>query len=118
MTESRNRRRNVRVLGPFDGARRGLFDLPLHIYDLSIGGCFVKWVHDPPHKGQAMSIRIDLPTGVTFVAKAETAFVSPGFGFGVKFCELSDEDRIQLETAVQTHQLSGAAQAQIPASIV
>ena len=112
MTESRNRRQNARVLGPFDGVRRGLFDLPLHIYDLSIGGCFVKRVHDPPDQGQVLSIRIDLPTGETVVAKAETVFVSPGFGFGVKFCELSDEDRKQLETALETHQV------QLPASIV
>jgi hypothetical protein len=109
-TESRNRRQSLRILGPFDGTRRGLFDLPLQIYDLSIGGCFVKWVHEAPHKGQIMSIRIELPNGDTVVEKAETAFVSPGFGFGVKFCQLSDENRNRLETALEMREHSGAGQ--------
>jgi PilZ domain len=104
MIKSNNRRRNVRVLGPFDGTRGGLVDMPLQIYDLSIGGCFVKWVHTAPQKGQILSIRIELPNGETLVANAETVFVSPGFGFGVKFCELSDENRIRLETVLEMPQ--------------
>jgi hypothetical protein len=44
------------------------------------------------------------------VTKAETALVSPGSGFVVKFCELSKEDRIRLETALEMHQHSGAVQ--------
>jgi hypothetical protein len=110
MTESSNRRQHLRILGPFDGTRHGLFDLPLQIYDVSSGGCFVKWVHTPPHKGEILSIRIEFPNGEAVVAKAETAFVSPGFGFGVKFCQLSSEDRIRLETALEVHQHSGAVQ--------
>ena len=60
-----NRRKNVRVLGPFDGMRPGLFDLPLQIYDLSLGGCFVNSVHEAPQKGQVFPIHIDLPNGET-----------------------------------------------------
>jgi PilZ domain len=110
MKKSSNRRQNLRILGPFDGTRHGLFDLPLQIYDLSIGGCFVKWVHDSPHNGQLLSIRIELPSGDAVVTKAETAFVSPGFGFGVKFCQLSNENRMRLETALEIHQHSGSVQ--------
>jgi hypothetical protein len=97
-----NRRQNVRVLGPFDGMRPGLFDLPLQIYDLSIGGCFVNSTHEAPQRGQIFPINIELPTGETLVAKGETAFVRPGFGYGVKFCELSDENRTRLETALES----------------
>jgi hypothetical protein len=96
-----NRRQNVRVLGPFDGMRPGLFDLPLQIYDLSVGGCFVNSVHEAPQRGQIFPINIELPTGETLVAKGEMAFVRPGFGYGVKFCELSEDNRSRLETALE-----------------
>jgi hypothetical protein len=99
-----NRRQNVRVLGPFDGTRPGLFDMPLQIYDLSIGGCFINSVHDPPRKGQRFPLHIELPNGDTVVAKGETAYVRPGFGYGVKFCQLSDENRGRLESALETLQ--------------
>jgi PilZ domain-containing protein len=111
MTESgRNRRQNVRLLGPFDGRRPGLFDMQLQIYDLSIGGCFVNSVHDPPHKGQTFSIHIELPNGETLVAKGETASIRPGFGYGVRFTELTDENRVRLENALEDLQTSGALQ--------
>jgi hypothetical protein len=102
MTDSaENRRRDVRVLGPFDGTRPGLFDLPLQIYDLSIGGCFINSVHDAPRQGQVFPIHIELPNGETVVAKGETAYVRPGFGYGVKFCQISDDHRARLHSALE-----------------
>ena len=103
------RRRSVRVIGPFDGMRPGLFDMPVQIYDLSVGGCFVNSVHEAPHRGQVFAIHVDLPTGETVVAKGETAFVRPGFGYGVKFCELSDDNRKRLESALESIQQSAIA---------
>ena len=104
-----NRRQNIRVLGPFDGNRPGVFDMPLQIYDLSAGGCFVNSVHEAPARGQFFSLRIELPTGETIVTKCETASVRPGFGYGVKFCQLSEDDRIRLEQAVEMiRQAAGA----------
>ncbi len=41
-----NRRRHVRIAGPFDGCRVGALDTPLSIFDLSRGGCFVNAMHD------------------------------------------------------------------------
>jgi hypothetical protein len=105
-----NRRKNVRVLGPFDGMRPGLFDLPLQIYDLSLGGCFVNSMHEAPQKGQVFPIHIDLPNDETFVAKGEMAFVRPGFGYGVKFCQISDENQRRLEQALELLQRSEAPQ--------
>jgi PilZ domain-containing protein len=105
-----DRRRHVRVIGPFDGVRPGLCDMPVEIYDLSVGGCFVNSVHQAPHRGQIFAIHVDLPTGETIVAKGETAFVRPGFGYGVKFCELSDDNRKRLETALESMQQSVVAQ--------
>lgn len=105
-----NRRKNVRVLGPFDGKRPGLFDLPLQIYDLSVGGCFINSVHEAPHQGQVFPLQIELPNGETIVAKGETAYVRPGFGYGVKFCQMSDDHRSRLQEALDVLQRSEAAQ--------
>jgi PilZ domain len=101
MTDPTERRRHMRVLGPFDATRPGTFDMSLQIYDLSAGGCFVNSIHDAPPKGQVFVIQIDLPDGGTIAAKGETAFVRPGFGYGVRFHELSEETRNQLESALE-----------------
>ena len=93
-------RQSVRVLGPFDGVRPGIFDMPVQIYDLSIGGCFVNSVHEPPARGQVFTLNIELPTGETIITKCETASVRSGFGYGVKFCEMSEDSRLQLERAI------------------
>jgi len=93
-------RQNVRVLGPFDGVRPGVFDMPVRISELSVGGCFVNSVHDPPESGLIFTINIDLPGGQTIVTHCETASVRPGFGYGVKFCQMSDDSRLELERAI------------------
>ena len=94
-------RQSVRVLGPFDGIRPGIFDMPVQIYDLSIGGCFVNSVHDPPARGQIFTLNIELPTGDTIVTKCETASTRSGYGYGVKFCQMSEDCRARLEHAIQ-----------------
>jgi hypothetical protein len=102
MTEPDNfRRRSVRVVGPFDGVRPGIFDMPIQIYDLSTGGCFVNSVHEPPARGHVFTINIDLPTGETIGAMCETASVRPGFGYGVQFREMSEDCRARLQRAIE-----------------
>jgi hypothetical protein len=93
-------RQSVRVLGPFDGVRPGVFDMPVKINDLGIGGCFVNSMHAPPEPGQIFTIHINLPTGETIVAHCETASVQPGYGYGVRFCDMSADIRMQLERAI------------------
>ena len=97
MTESR--RKAHRVTGPFDGCRLGLIDTPLLIYDLSEGGCFVNSLHDTP-VGQRISLRLTLPYEGAVTVKAETVYSRPGFGFAVRFIELSDETRACLQSAL------------------
>ena len=75
--------------------------MPLQIYDLSVGGCFVNSVHDAPKQGQMFPIHIELPNGETVVAKGETAYVRAGFGYGVKFCQISDDNRARLQSALE-----------------
>jgi len=98
---AKDRRQSVRVVGPFDGVRPGMVDMPIQIHDLSTGGCFVNSIHQPPARGQIFTIKIELPTGHTIVAQCEMAFARPGFGYGVKFCQLSDECRVRLARAIE-----------------
>ena len=46
-------------------------------------------------------IHIELPNGETVVAKGETAYVRPGFGYGVKFSQISDDNRARLHSALE-----------------
>ena len=87
-----------RVTGPFEGVRRGLLDVDVQTYDLSEGGCFVTSVHEQPC-GVEIELDIDLPNG-TISAKGETRHGRAGYGFGVRFVDLSDEDHKRLEQAL------------------
>jgi hypothetical protein len=79
-------------MGPFDGCRGGVLDTPLLIYNLSEGGCFVNSLYDTP-VGQRLVLRISLPNEGIVTIDAETVYVQPGFGFAVRFVDVSDETR-------------------------
>jgi hypothetical protein len=79
-------------VGPFDGCRGGVLDTPLLIYNLSEGGCFVNSLYDTP-VGQRLVLRISLPNEGIVTIDAETVYVQPGFGFAVRFVDVSDETR-------------------------
>ena len=55
------RRRHVRIVGPFDGYRVGLIDAPVTSYDLNEGGCFVSLVRTAPAAGQHLVLKIEVP---------------------------------------------------------
>ena len=46
-----DRRRHIRIVGPFDAYRVGLIDSAVTLYDLSEGGCFVNFVNESPTAG-------------------------------------------------------------------
>ena len=50
--------------------------------------------------GQKLSLRISLPFEGIITVKAETVYVRPGFGFAVRFIELSDETFACLQSAL------------------
>jgi hypothetical protein len=83
-----NRRRHDRVPGPFDGRRVASLATPVRIYDLSEGGCFVTSFHDQ-QPGVGFWLEIDLPYEGWIRVKAETLYVRPGFGFAVRFTEMT-----------------------------
>ena len=101
MTELRKERRQaIRIRKPFDACCPGIIELPLRIYDLSLGGCLVNSFHTPPVGGKAFTIEIDLGAEGTMAVEVETTYVLPGFGYGVRFREVPADARRRLECAL------------------
>jgi CheY-like chemotaxis protein len=94
------RRRHVRVRGPFDGYRVGLIDTPICIADLSEGGCFISSSHPAPSPGQHVMLRIDLGEQGWICLKAKTVHARPDFGFAVAFIEVPADAASRLARAL------------------
>lgn len=94
-----NRRQHERMPGPFDGRRVGSLATPVRIYDLSAGGCFVTSLHEQ-QPGIAFVLEIELPYEGWIRLKAETLYVRPGFGFAVRFTEMTAETAERLRWAL------------------
>lgn len=98
--EADNRRRHIRVPGPFNGRRRGVLPVPLHIHDLSVGGCLVQSFHENPI-GRRMTIEIELPYEGWLAVQAEVRYSRADYGFAVEFVEVPPETRGKLEWVIQ-----------------
>jgi PilZ domain-containing protein len=94
-----NRRQHERMPGPFDGFRVGALETPVRIYDLSFGGCFINSLHEQ-ELGIRFTLKIELPYEGWIQLRAETVYLRPGFGFAVRFTEMSDEVAQRLERAL------------------
>ena len=94
------RRQHDRVTGPFDGRRVNLLETPVRIYDLSEGGCFVNSLHEQ-QSDVTMGLKIDLPSEGWITLTARTLYRKPGFGFAVRFIDMTDEDSKRLKRAVE-----------------
>jgi hypothetical protein len=92
-------RLHPRVTGPFEGVRRGLLDVDVQIYDLSEGGCFVTSVHEQAC-GVEIELEIELPFTGTISVNGETCHGRAGYGFGVRFVELTVDDQKRLDRAL------------------
>lgn len=91
----RPRRRYERATGPFDG----LLDVPVLLYDLNLGGCFINTPHQLP--GGTMSVlRINLPVEGWITVNAETLY-SLQHGFAVRFPELDSDTSARIGRAVE-----------------
>lgn len=95
-----DRRETARLHGPFDGWRLGELDTPVRIYDIGAGGCFVHSMHEE-RPGIVLTLRIDMPSGVTVQVRAETIYSRPGFGFAVRFLDLDGATLACIEHAVE-----------------
>jgi hypothetical protein len=93
------RRRHVRVIGPFDGRRRGAIDTPILIHNLSEGGCFVDSLLQA-EAGRRLTLGVSVPGEDWITVKAEVVHGQPGFGFAVRFVEMPDATRARLARVV------------------
>jgi hypothetical protein len=98
--EAANRRRHDRVSGPFDGRRIGVLHTPVRIYDLSGGGCFINSMHEQK-PGIAVVLEIDLPGEGWIRVKCETLYTKPGFGFAVRFVDMTAGISTRLERGLE-----------------
>jgi hypothetical protein len=95
------RRQHQRVPGPFEGVRTGLLDMPVQIFDLSAGGCFVNAIHEED-EGVRLSLRIYLPAEGWIAVSAVTLYRRPGYGFAVRFVDPDAATRGSIERALAT----------------
>ena len=94
--EARERRRNERFTGPFDGFRVDVLETPLSIFDLSRGGCFVNSSHEQA-PGVTFRMKIDLPRVGWVTLTAETLYARPGYGFAVQFVDVDESTASRLD---------------------
>ena len=94
-----SRRQHPRVHGPFDGWRVDLLDVPVRIYDLSLGGCFVNSMN-PQRVGIRLLLKIELPREGTITLHAESLYQRPG-GFAVRFVDVDAETAERVARAVE-----------------
>jgi hypothetical protein len=100
MDVTANRREYLRVVGPFDGRRVGALEIPVRIYDLSEGGCFIHAMHEQ-QPGIRFPLEIDLPYDGWVRVKAETIYRKPEFGYAVRFTEITDEAGARLRRCLE-----------------
>src|SRR5438552_7382581 len=99
-TSGRERRQNERYAKPFDGLRIGPLDMPLSLFDLSRGGCFVNTMHEQS-PGVQFTMKIDLPNVGWITLKAETLYVRSGYGFAVRFVDVDEVTADRLDRALE-----------------
>lgn len=72
------------------------------ISDISMGGCFVDSITQMS-EGETAVFQVHLPMGLWVQLYGEVVYLSPGFGFGLRFTRLAEEERILLEQVIAAH---------------
>jgi hypothetical protein len=93
------RRKDLRVAGPFEGRWVGALTVPVHIHDLSMGGCLIQAFHEQA-PGRRFTLEIELPYHGWVTIEAESLYMRDGYGFAAKFVEMSDAVSGSLEDVI------------------
>ena len=93
------RRKDLRVAGPFEGRWVGALTVPVHIHDLSMGGCLIQAYHEQV-PGRRFTLEIELPYHGWLRLQAESLYMRDGYGFAAKFVDMSDEAADSLEYVI------------------
>ena len=94
------KRRFDRVAGPFEGRWISAFSLPVHIHDLSVGGCLIASHHERA-AGSRLTLEIELPFEGWLRLDAETVYSRPDYGFAVKFVDVPGDIQARLKRVVE-----------------
>ena len=69
--------------------------------DISVGGFYMN-THASLAEGLLLMVRIPVAEGKQVVAKAEVVYSNPGHGVGLRFHDLSEEDRALIERELRS----------------
>lgn len=72
------------------------------ITDISIGGCFINSLKPIP-AGERIAFRIKAGEDIDITVNGEVVYVYTGLGFGVRFVDLTDADRLLVEHIILMH---------------
>jgi hypothetical protein len=62
------------------------------ISDISLGGCYIDTIAQVP-VGDPLTLHVASTSGASMQFKGKVAYLLEGFGFGVEFVDLTDEQR-------------------------
>ena len=93
-----NKRRYVRVHGPFDGYHLGLPATPVVVYDLNLGGGFVNFAGEQP-QGATFEFRIYLPQEGAITVHAVAVYRQES-GVAVRFVDVDADTAERLTRAI------------------
>jgi uncharacterized protein (TIGR02266 family) len=72
----------------------------VRISDISLGGCYVDTIA-PAAEGEPVKLKIKMPeSGDTIVFTGTVAYSMERFGFGVRFTDLTDQQKAFLESVM------------------
>jgi PilZ domain len=91
-------RKYVRVHGPFDGDHLDAPRTPVLIYDLNLGGGFVRFGDEQP-TGATLTLKIDLPREGPITVNAETVYRDAS-GVAVRFVDLDRDTTARLTRTI------------------
>jgi hypothetical protein len=77
----------------------GALSVPIHIHDLSVGGCLVQSFHEVS-PGRRMTLEIELPGEGWMTLQAEARYTRDDYGFAAAFVNLPDDARARLERVI------------------
>jgi len=95
-----DRRQHARVSGPFDGWRISVLAIPVQIYNLSPGGCFVNSLSEQK-PGIRVVLEVELPGEGRIKLAGETLYAKPDFGYAVRFVDMPAELAARIEAALR-----------------
>lgn len=83
----------------------------VRVADISEGGCYVDTILEVT-KGEHLALQMRMPDGEWFGVNAVVTHHYPQLGFGVRFVNLTDEDRHRLRGLIRQFSSTGEAQSE------